>query len=591
MTKKFTEALPEYLSGPVVESMGDITDNSIQSTLRILLLLRSIQTLERPILLERYQNIPGEGFMRVHIHTDSPIKKVSITGWYPDDNECYTDETMEEPIFLPVEYAEADAVTDLEFVFPIYAEYREHGQVYAAMPVEVVSVELWDGREFVKGYPENDVVKGDEYDKDEVLDRIGALLGIPRRIQKDLTTSLEPWSYEEIYPPFWTKVDFADADDIILEDDWYYYKRLAKFMNEFGSKTLVELLCELTYEASDVETVVSRDRNTWIYPSISGRTGGLVYYLIWNSPYYTNIDYSTMDELLSAYVPVTRPLLVVRRRSILWGVDNLSLNGNQFSVDVDAGFNDDSWVPVERARVVVNQWNELRQNVKTRSIYTDEDGEQEYTDSCHKDCVFLKFRLEPEYECLNGNEYEAKIYLRDTGELVGYTDNRVVVASNENSTSGFDLSVWTGSGTVTTNSDGTLSIANTKYYKNFPTGDWVCVLDIEQTSDSLALYYYNNVDGNVQLNSKSNDTCNINSTTVDKFITTSNRRNKLRIIKKGNKVTMAYKSNDTGDYVKYEMDYTSINILGRFAVSGGELKVHSIVFDTLLLTVLARRSR
>ena len=81
-----------------------------------------------------------------------------------------------------------------------------------------IEVETHDEIIDIKGFPENDTIKGDIYDHDVSLDEIGALLNIPR---KTYLTDIPVDLYEYTEPPF---------NDRGSEDDYHYMTRMLEYM-------------------------------------------------------------------------------------------------------------------------------------------------------------------------------------------------------------------------------------------------------------------------------------------------------------------------------------------------------------------------
>ena len=81
----------------------------------------------------------------------------------------------------------------------------------------IIEVETWDEYSLVKGFPENDISKGDEFDHDPSLDEFGALNQIPRKEYIELVnTDL----YHLTEPPY---------NDRLSEDDYHYMNRIIEY--------------------------------------------------------------------------------------------------------------------------------------------------------------------------------------------------------------------------------------------------------------------------------------------------------------------------------------------------------------------------
>ena len=86
-------------------------------------------------------------------------------------------------------------------------------------------VETFEEYTITKGFPENDVAQGNEYDHDESLDEIGALHNVPRKeyimVDEDLYPATEP--------PY---------NDRLSEDDYHYMKRIIGYLYKYHTEPL-----------------------------------------------------------------------------------------------------------------------------------------------------------------------------------------------------------------------------------------------------------------------------------------------------------------------------------------------------------------
>lgn len=88
-----------------------------------------------------------------------------------------------------------------------------------------VIVETYDEYKFIKGYPENDTIQGNEYDHDESLDEIGALHNIPRKEYLIVNSELYPLT-EPAY------------NNKLSEDDYHYMNRIIEYIARFHTYPL-----------------------------------------------------------------------------------------------------------------------------------------------------------------------------------------------------------------------------------------------------------------------------------------------------------------------------------------------------------------
>lgn len=89
----------------------------------------------------------------------------------------------------------------------------------------LLTVETFEGYIIQKGYPENDVMTGDNYDHDYNLDKMGALYNIPRYSHKPITLN----QYDKALPPYHNKS---------TEDDYYYMNRILTYIKEYNNVPL-----------------------------------------------------------------------------------------------------------------------------------------------------------------------------------------------------------------------------------------------------------------------------------------------------------------------------------------------------------------
>lgn len=285
------ELLPSYLQGPNISKHVGIIEEQNQRLYKNLDLLSDWNVLERPILIERTQTAEYTCTVNIHINTNAPIKHITTEGLTEDVNETYTEDEL--ITNLTITKTETD---------------NTHDQV---MPDFSVTVETYDGITYQKGYPENDDIKNDIYDHDEFIDIMGKLLGIPRRIYKETASS-------PVYPLYFTKrfVRGTIPGDKITEDDYYYVQRLHKFITEKDTKPLVVLMAELLYEWSNISWGSMIERNTFVPSDIVDYIGTPSLNLIMQSRVYRNIDYSKMNEMLSQYMNITRPLILSEKKML-----------------------------------------------------------------------------------------------------------------------------------------------------------------------------------------------------------------------------------------------------------------------------------
>ena len=309
--KGYVDLLPSYLKDGVnIGRHGlllDKQDNNVRSMIDI---VKGSFILERPLLIERYQEEGGYATITLHFNTESPVKRV------------YTELL---PVNIDESYEEEDLVTSGE----LSIECTD--TIPPVMPTFIAVVETYDGLTYVRGYPENDITKSNVYDHDTVLDNIGALLGIPRRIYKELAYGQEEKDYKNTYPKYFTKQMYSShkEGDLLTEDDYYYAQRLKKFIREYTKKPLSALMAELLYEMDDVDIYQLRNRVTSRTEDNADYMNAIGSLIVSNTQKYINIDYSNMDEILQRYSNITQKLFTTTRKATEFSVDDIFLQGNQ----------------------------------------------------------------------------------------------------------------------------------------------------------------------------------------------------------------------------------------------------------------------
>ena len=309
--KGYVDLLPSYLKDGVnIGRHGlllDKQDNNVRSMIDI---VKGSFILERPLLIERYQEEGGYATITLHFNTESPVKRV------------YTELL---PVNIDESYEEEDLMTSGE----LSIECTD--TIPPVMPTFIAVVETYDGLTYVRGYPENDITKSNVYDHDTVLDNIGALLGIPRRIYKELAYGQEEKDYKNTYPKYFTKQMYSShkEGDLLTEDDYYYAQRLKKFIREYTKKPLSALMSELLYEMDDVDIYPLRDRVTSRTEDNADYMNTIGSLIVSNTQKYLNIDYSNMDEILQRYSNITQKLFTTTKKATEFLVDDVLLQGYQ----------------------------------------------------------------------------------------------------------------------------------------------------------------------------------------------------------------------------------------------------------------------
>lgn len=295
--KHYMDYLPNYLGGRNIEAHASLMDSLDLDVNNLLQLLSLWSRLDRPILIERVATSLLNLTMKVHINVPSSIRKVTIKGDYTYTGEFLESEAKVEHLVSFSIQGSTDTIVNPDFT---------------------VTVETYDEVTYTKAYPENDISVGTVYDHDEFLDRIGTLAGIPRR-------QYIPYSLSDGYkaePRYFGKtVTKTVTNDIVqscTEDDYYYYKRIKYYMENFNKKSLPVLLLETVYgysEVTELNTATINDessmwdhiRESETYIEEANKAGTYIFLVNKSNP--VNIgSLSEEDKVLfvEKYIPVTR---------------------------------------------------------------------------------------------------------------------------------------------------------------------------------------------------------------------------------------------------------------------------------------------
>ncbi len=157
-------------------------------------------------------------------------------------------------ILVPIEPDEEDPESEIEYETIIEIEHTEYSQQHTIdeniiifdysyhdtsetiIPTEkyLIKVTTFDEYTFTKGFPENDISVGNEYDHDISLDEIGAENNVSRR--EYTTIHEEDYSYDEIIERY-NKTD-PPFNNKSTEDDYHYMKRLLTYLIKYHTTSL-----------------------------------------------------------------------------------------------------------------------------------------------------------------------------------------------------------------------------------------------------------------------------------------------------------------------------------------------------------------
>lgn len=179
------------------------------------------------------------------------LKSVCITEHYMelvshevvlDDGSIKINESMQE-ISKDV-YTETFNYDD----FVNHFEYLHSNTSQTIIPTEkyTITVETWDEYTTTKGFPENPIIVGDEYDHDYSLDAFGEYFRCPRRTYNEVKTS----QYSDTIPAY---------DNQVTEDDYHYMQRLLYYATHLNDTPLPVLEIFKLFSITDAQ-LLNRSR-------------------------------------------------------------------------------------------------------------------------------------------------------------------------------------------------------------------------------------------------------------------------------------------------------------------------------------------
>lgn len=292
--QKYSSYLPLYMGGRNIDRHSMVIEEADARYYSTLQLMREWCNLERPVMIQR---IATESLVtyNVMVKSSKPLLSLKITGDYD----------------YSISWGEEEVVTEYSysFTFPNLTGVDMHRFL--------VTVSDYDDVTLRKGYPENDDRLGDLYDHDEFIDRMGGLVGLPRK--KYISYNLSDASSS--LPPFMGKQVTGGVVGECTEDDYYYLERIRLFVSQFGKQNLASLLLQLIYGYSDIVEVNSTllenqqlvdNLNTQDPSFIENISPGSYVFLIpETSPSnYEEISIDEKKDFIEKYLPVTRYALL-----------------------------------------------------------------------------------------------------------------------------------------------------------------------------------------------------------------------------------------------------------------------------------------
>lgn len=179
------------------------------------------------------------------------LKSVCITEHYMelvsqevvlDDGSIKINESMQE-ISKDI-YTETFNYDD----FVNHFEYLHSNTSQTIIPTEkyTITIETWDEYTTTKGFPENPIIVGDEYDHDYSLDVFGEYFRCPRRTYNEVKTS----QYPDTIPAY---------DNQVTEDDYHYMQRLLYYATHLNDTPLPVLEIFKLFSITDAQ-LLNRSR-------------------------------------------------------------------------------------------------------------------------------------------------------------------------------------------------------------------------------------------------------------------------------------------------------------------------------------------
>ncbi len=206
--------------------------------------------LKKHVLIWKEQN-SGYNYDMYFAVSFPNLKSVCITEHYIelvsqevvlDDGSIKINESMQE-ISKDI-YTETFNYDD----FVNHFEYLHSNTSQTIIPTEkyTITIETWDEYTTTKGFPENPIIVGDEYDHDYSLDAFGEYFRCPRRTYNEVKTS----QYSDTIPAY---------DNQVTEDDYHYMQRLLYYATHLNDTPLPVLEIFKLFSITDAQ-LLNRSR-------------------------------------------------------------------------------------------------------------------------------------------------------------------------------------------------------------------------------------------------------------------------------------------------------------------------------------------
>ena len=292
---KYNELLPSYLAGSNISKHSRIIEDMDADVHNKIDFMRGWLELQQPVLVERVASETSITY-NIHIHRDNFIKSIIITGDITE-NKIYSPEDMITDVTITTSLANTDQISMHDFQ---------------------VTVTDYNDVTYTKGYPENDNAEDTIYDHNELLDKMGLLLNLPRKTYKEYNIT----DAKDTQPPYFGKEVDNNVVQSCTEDDYYYLQRIREYMENMNHGNLPMLLLQLMYGYSRVELLTPELLdNQQIIDNIDDQKPGLVEQITpgmyvfmvsaLNAVNYPSLTEAEKQEFLEKYIPITRLSAIV----------------------------------------------------------------------------------------------------------------------------------------------------------------------------------------------------------------------------------------------------------------------------------------
>ena len=426
MVEKYIDLLPNYLRGNNITNHANLVDYEVKKILSILNDLSFITSLDKPLLIQKDQTFKEKNSTNyifnvdyiIHINLDSEcLKSINISGDY----------------LFSKDYDEEENVINEEITVHFEKQFSWQ-DIWIYNPRILVTVETYDGNTYIRGYPENDVVTGDNYDHDPLLDVLGQVLGIPRKMYEEYQSlgGTSDGIYlihneQIVYPAFMGK-EYDLQGNILLcsEDDYYYIERLKRFISLYAEDYIKALAYSILNTFVELKPLYDRDSSI-IEGSTSSYTRGeycafipVKNVEIWAkkrpSPHteeiidysfqrYPNLSCSGFNNILSNNWLITRRLYFLSEVNIVLASSLINnskyINDLAFNISLTTTTNNNIINAPLKVSLLCNSFNNDSefQLFNTDIVQTDNNGTVIYrSNNINRDFTKIKYKIEYEGE-------------------------------------------------------------------------------------------------------------------------------------------------------------------------------------------------